>query len=348
MKSMNTIWIDLENSPHVLFFNPIIKELKHRGYKVVVTARNYAQVYDLAKLFKIEHKAIGRHFGKRKALKILGLLSRSFQLLIFVVHEKPDLAFNHGSRSQFLASKLMKIPCVTAIDYEHTKCLPLIRPTLNIMPQVLYEDLKNKKSRERFASYPGIKEDVYVQSYTPDNSVLNSLGVQNGCAIVTIRPPATEAHYHNKKSDDFFKTVVDFICNKNDTCTIIVPRTKKQDAAIRKMWPDLITNGRIIIPDQAVNGLDLIWYSDLVISGGGTMIREAAALNVPAYSFFQGKTGAVDQYLSDIGKLTLLANIEDVYTKINLTPRSRPDTPEHTDRIALDSIVDTVDSIMNP
>jgi hypothetical protein len=344
---MNKIWIDLENSPHVLFFNPLIKELKQRGYNVVVTARNYAQVCDLARLFNIEHQKIGRHFGKSKALKILGLLSRSFQLLIFVMREKPGLAFNHGSRSQFLTAKLMNISCVTAIDYEHTRCLPLVRPTLNIMPQVLYEDLKNNKSKERFASYPGIKEDVYVQSYAPDNSVLNSMGVQNGCAIVTIRPPATEAHYHNTKSDDFFKRVVDFVCGKNDTRTIIVPRTKKQDASIRKMWPDFITEGRIIIPDRAVNGLDLIWFSDLVISGGGTMIREAAALNVPAYSFFQGKTGAVDQYLSEIGKLTLLENIEDVYTKIKLTPRFRPDTPENAGRAALEIIVDTVDSMMN-
>jgi hypothetical protein len=113
------------------------------------------------------------------------------------------------------------------------------------------------------------------------------------------------------------------------------------------MWPDFITEGRIIIPDRAVTGLDLIWFSDLVISGGGTMLREAAALNVPAYSFFQGKTGAVDQYLSEIGKLTLLENIEDVYTKIKLTPRFRPDTPENAGRAALEIIVDTVDSMMN-
>lgn len=45
------IWIDLENSPHVLFFNPIIKELKRGGYKAVVTVRDYAQVIELADIF---------------------------------------------------------------------------------------------------------------------------------------------------------------------------------------------------------------------------------------------------------------------------------------------------------
>ena len=56
--------------------------------------------------------------------------------------------------------------------------------------------------------------------------------------------------------------------------------------------------GKLIIPDHVVGGLNLIWFSDLVISGGGTMNREAAALGVPVYSIFRGKIGAVDRYLS--------------------------------------------------
>jgi predicted glycosyltransferase len=346
LKKVKKIWIDLENSPHVLFFNPIIKMLKERGFSVVITARDYAQVYALADLFKIDYIRIGRHFGKNKMNKMFGLITRMLQLYLSISKEKPKLALNHYSRSQLLATKLLGIKCITAIDYEYTQRIPFVKPTLTIMPQVLYNNFE-RGGLNRIRGYPGIKEDVYVQSYIPDKSVLNSLGIQNGCAIVTIRPPATEAHYHNTKSDDFFKTIVDFICNKNEAYTIIVPRTKKQDAYIREMWPALITKGKILIPDQAVNGLDLIWYSDLVISGGGTMIREAAALNVPAYSFFQGKTGAVDQYLSEIGKLTLLENIEDVYTKIKLTPRVRPDTPEDTGRAALESIIEIVDSMIN-
>ena len=32
------IWIDLDNSPHVPFFTPIIEELEQRGYRVLLTA----------------------------------------------------------------------------------------------------------------------------------------------------------------------------------------------------------------------------------------------------------------------------------------------------------------------
>ena len=73
---------------------------------------------------------------------------------------------------------------------------------------------------------------------------------------------------------------------------VILPRNEiKQTAWIKSKWEKLCNEGKIIIPDHAVNGLDLIWNSDLVISGGGTMNREASALGVPVYSIFRGKLG---------------------------------------------------------
>src|SRR5207248_9198423 len=42
------IWVDLDNTPHVPFFIPIIRELRNRGHQVVVTARDAFQVCELA------------------------------------------------------------------------------------------------------------------------------------------------------------------------------------------------------------------------------------------------------------------------------------------------------------
>jgi hypothetical protein len=36
------IWIDLSNTPHVLFFEPIIRELEALGHVVAVTSRRFA------------------------------------------------------------------------------------------------------------------------------------------------------------------------------------------------------------------------------------------------------------------------------------------------------------------
>ena len=112
------IWIDLDNTPHVPFFAPIIKELESRGYSVTVTARDAYQVCEVADLFHMTYKRVGRHYGKNKALKVMGTCFRALQLRSVAAREKPDLAVSHGSRSQILASGLMRIPSLAIFDYE--------------------------------------------------------------------------------------------------------------------------------------------------------------------------------------------------------------------------------------
>lgn len=104
----------------------------------------------------------------------------------------------------------------------------------------------------------------------------------------------------------------------------------------------MVRNKKIVIPEHVVKGLDLIWASDLVVSGGGTMNREAAALGVPVYSIFRGKIGAIDQDLSDTERLTLIEKVEDVRSKIKLIKRNKSDIFIPRNRKALEQIVDII------
>ena len=58
------VWIDLDNSPHIPFFKPIIAQLEQRGYKVVLTARDCFQTCELADLAGFRYQRIGTHYGK--------------------------------------------------------------------------------------------------------------------------------------------------------------------------------------------------------------------------------------------------------------------------------------------
>jgi predicted glycosyltransferase len=69
--------------------------------------------------------------------------------------------------------------------------------------------------------------------------------------------------------------------------------------------------------------MNIIWNSDLVVSGGGTMNREAAAMGVPVYSIFRGPTGAVDRLLASQGRLVMLESAEQVRTKIQAVRRNK-------------------------
>jgi predicted glycosyltransferase len=340
-----TIWIDIDNSPHVPFFLPIIEELKNRGAEVVLTARDIYQVCELLEFFKLPCKVIGGHYGKNKVLKVLGNCMRAAQLIPTAAARRPTVALSHGSRAQILACKALGIPTIMMHDYEHSTKTGFVEPDWTFMPNVIPDGVMSKQSG-RTLKYPGLKEDVYVPRFRPDESVLDVLGISPNSLLVTLRPPATEAHYHNPEAEELFAETLRLLAETPNTRAVALPRNGKQGAELRKQWADLIARGSLIIPETPVDGLNLIWFSDLVVSGGGTMNREAAALGVPVYSVFRGKIGAVDKYLAENGRLTLLESVKDVRTKINLVRWNRPAKPENTNRPALQSIVDNIAAIL--
>lgn len=339
------VWIDLDNSPHVPFFLPIIRELQSRGIELVLTARDTYQVCDLIEYFCLPCKVIGRHYGKNKLLKVVGNCIRAAELLPLAIAQHPDLAISHGSRAQVLVCKPLGIPTLVMHDYEHSTKTGFIEPDWTLMPDVIPNGAMSKKTN-RVLKYPGLKEDVYIPEFRPDASILDQLGLDARDLIVTLRPPATEAHYHNPESEVLFNETVRFLAEQSHLRVVVLPRSARQDEQIRKDWADLISSGRVVIPGQAVNGLNLIWFSDLVISGGGTMNREAAALGVPVYSIFRGKIGAVDKYLSENGRLVLVENVDEVRTKIRLARWKRPERPNNGSATVLQSIVHNVVSIL--
>ena len=340
-RAKGKIWIDLDNSPHVPFFAPIIEELQKRNYSIVVTARDCFQVRELADLFHLNYKLVGRHSGKSKIRKVAGLCFRALQLIPTILRQKPVLAVSHCSRSQLIASAIWRIPSLVLGDYEFAKGSAFIRPTLHMCPDVIPNSAL-QFDFSRTLKYPGIKEDVYVSRFVPKPGIRPQLGLEEQDVMVTIRPPADDAHYHNSQTDKLFEAAVEFLSKKAEVKLVTLPRNEKQATCLRKRWPELFSNGKMRIPEEIVDGLNLIWNSDLVISAGGTMNREAAALGVPVYSIFRGKIGAVDRHLSKAGRLVLIEGCEDLGTKILLERRERPAKSPIRRTAALSCIVERI------
>lgn len=339
-----TIWIDLDNSPHVPFFVPIIDELRKRGHEVFVTARNSYQVCGLVEFHGVTCKVVGRHWGKHRVFKILGTFARAFQLIFIMMRHRVDLAVSHGSRAQLLCCKCLRIPNVTMYDYEFTAGLGSLKPDWVFMPQYVPVSAGPHQGNHLWR-YPGLKEDVYVPRFRPDSTVRARLGLGGEEIVVTMRPPATEAHYHNPESEKLFDAAITRLVKIPEVRIVLLPRSESQEKVARATWKQWIDNAKIVIPSQVLDGLNVIWYSDLVISGGGTMNREAAALGVPVYSVFRGRIGAVDQYLSDNGRLVLLQSPQDVMEKVVIERNRHGFEQLGTKREALPYIVEGIASI---
>ncbi len=339
------LWIDLDNSPHVPFFVPIIHELKRRGYPVLTTVRDCFQVCALADLHKLPYEKIGRHYGKIKFNKIAGLLIRAMQMVPTVLRERPRLAISHGSRSQLLVTKLLGIPSVVIFDYEFAKLSSLAKPHLAIAPDVIPDSLIPEYIAH-VAKYPGIKEDVYVPSFRYKDGLIEELGIEKSKIIVTVRPPATEAHYHRVESDVLFKAVIEWLVLRPGVVVVLLPRNDHQALVLRNSWRQFFIDRKLIIPDHVIDGLNLICSSDLVISGGGTMNREAAALGVPVYSIFRGKIGAVDNFLAEQGRLMLIESVKDIQSKILLSKRIKENAAFEGSCSALNKIVAAIEEMV--
>ena len=342
------IWIDLDNTPHVPFFAPVIQELERRGHEVVLTARDAFQVCELADQMGLSYRKIGRHYGGNPIMKVAGLFWRSGQLLPFYLHEKPDVALSHGSRAQTLLLNLLRVPTVLITDYEHSRTIPLASPKWVILPEALsHSELDfGEKHAMRARYYRGIKEDVYVPRLRPDPSVLAELGLPEDEIVVTVRPPANEAHYRNPESDVLFVEFMSRLSQTPGIRAVLLPRNDRQAQLLRASYPEWFSNNKTVIPPRAVDGLNLIWFSDLVVSGGGTMNREAAALGIPVYSIFGGMIGAVDRSLEQNGRLTLVGTPEEVRTKIPLSPRDKDGQPDSSPRPALLDIIGHLEAII--
>ncbi len=316
------IWIDLDNAPHAHFFAPLVHDLSLFGYEPVITLRAFGQTEGLAQSYGMNFSTIGTHGAHlSKAGRALETLSRAAQLVTFGIARRPVAALSHGSRSLTIAAAALGIPCMALYDYEHISAgvfHHLCRRVL--VPEIVLQACGASSTHACLIGYPGFKEEVYVHHFQPDGGVLEQLALDPARLIVTVRPPATWAHYHNDHSTTLFRALIEHLRTDSEAQVIVLARTAQQAGELTRDFQ--LDTPPFRLTSDAVDGLSLLCYSDAVFSGGGTMVREAALLGAAAYSTFAGKSGAVDRELERLGLLTMLRTPADV-AQLHLAKRSR-------------------------
>lgn len=336
------VWADIENAPQVLVLNPILKELERRGFAVQITARDFGQTFALLFLHGLHFNAVGHHAGRNMVRKSAELLSRSFRLWRMGRHRDFRVVVSCGARGSVLPARMLGIPLITLIDYEHIFAYPFIKWARRIMtPDVIAdEDLRRLGyDLSKVRKFPGLKEELYVFDFQPDRVSLEAAGMDFSRIVVALRPPATTAHYHSPKSEELFWAVLRHLLRQPEVQTVLLPRTSSQrEWVVENIEP----SENLLIPEEVLHGPNLLWHVDAMFGGGGTMNREAACLGVPTYSFFNGALGGVDRYLNERGKLVLLSDTSQV-ERIHFQkspPRGLP--PRDSSRRVLRSIVENV------
>jgi len=289
------IWVDITNSPHVLFFEPLIRMLKKEGAEFLVTARPYQQTIGLLKQKKLNYKIIGKHYGKSKFRKASGLFFRSFLLWKETIKQKNRISFSisHGSPYCSIASNFAGIHNLWTLDGDRPKHIIILSVKFAnkvIIPEIVPKEnyVKMGTKEEKIMQYPGLKEEVYLWDFKPNKRYFGEIGIETGKPIILMRPEASKAAYI--KETGFLIPLIKEL--KDDYFIIFIPRTPDQNVIYKRIF-----GNSIFIPREVLDGPNVIANSSLVISAGGTMNREAVVLGKKVISTFRGELRTVDEWL---------------------------------------------------
>jgi predicted glycosyltransferase len=292
------IWIDMINPSHPLFFRPLINELK-KNNSITITLRNRGETVQLAELFGLHGIIYGRDY-EDPVKKIFSFVSRTFSLSYSV--KRFDYTISFENPMSIFVSKLRGKKSILLLDndlkYKNGNIffqtleskIKLFANTI-IIPRACEETLKSHRSENKLKIYDGFKEDFYIADYHPDGSVLTKLPFQE---YIVIRGEASNSFYVNKKQSilpQLFK-----LFTKENINILFLPRDKGDFT-----YPE---TEKISILKEPINGLDLIYYSNAVLTGSGTMAREAACMGKTAISFYPSdELLSVDTQLIKEGKI---------------------------------------------
>jgi uncharacterized protein len=301
------VWIDITAPAHVLVFRPLLKLLRERGDEVEITSRDYAQTLQLLDLHGIQADVLGTHGGRSRLGKARALFSRLRALRHWAKSRSFDLALAHGSHELTMTARKFSIPSSTTFDYEFAWLqhqLGCRAATRVVVPDSIPPERLRRYDVEppKLVQYPGLKEEYYLADFQPDHSVLAGVGVDPDRVVVVVRTPPDVSLYH-RRSNPLFPQVLDHLGHQENVHAVVLPRTIEQRDYVRSL-----ALPSVLVPDRAVDAQSMIALADLVVSAGGTMNREAAALGVPVYTTYGGRLGGVDEALMRDGRLRPLTD----------------------------------------
>jgi hypothetical protein len=317
------VWIDITAPAHVLVFRPLVEIMRGRGDEVEITARDYAQTLELLELHGLEADAVmGRHAGRSRLQKARAMTHRLSELRKWARDRAFDVALAHGSHELTISARRLGVPSSTTFDYEFATLqhqLGCRAATRVVVPDAIPPDrLRPYGVRPpKLVQYPGLKEEYYLADFEPDRSLLERFGVDPARVLVVLRPPPDVSLYH-RHSNPLFPQTLEHLGRSDDVHAFVLPRTEEQREYVRGL-----ALPSVIVPDGAVDAQSLIALADLVVSAGGTMNREAAALGVPVYTTYGGRLGGVDEELIRDGRLKPLTDPR----ALELTKRDPAGTP---------------------
>jgi hypothetical protein len=296
-------WVDLASPSHPFFFKALTDSLSN--VRPTVTVREKTETVPLAREVGYEFVTLGRDY-ENPHLRKVGIPIRTAQLALRA--PRADVALSSRNAMCILAAKARGVPSIHFTDNDICAFVDGLKSeelyhrleaqaTHNVVPKAFQTEVLTDRGADPDSvhTYDGYKEDVYVADFEPDPSFLDEIPFDSGDFIV-VRPEALSATYVDADSS-LVPGILDGAVER-DVNVVYLPREETDRA-----FADGLPSDRVHVPEDALSGMELAWHARCVLTGSGTMAREAARMETPAVSFFPSTRISVDRALIDEGEI---------------------------------------------
>ncbi len=277
------IWLDALTPKQARLCSSIYKELKSKGLKILMTAREYAETLQILELEGVPYKPVGKYGGASKIEKLIAYATRAQALMNEVSGTRICALISLSSPSAVRVAFGLGIPTITLNDTPHAfhvgrLTLPLSTKVISPIAVPKKELIRLGAEEQAILQYDGVDEVAWIRSCEPNPEVLRNLGLKGEEPFVVMRPPEEKAAYLSNSFGQDVLDLIRFIVSRG-VKVVFFPRYLEQ-----RSLAEMIEG--VIVPKKALDTLSLYSYSVLIITGGGTMARESSMLGIPSISLF--------------------------------------------------------------
>ena len=344
------IWVDILTPKQLLFFNPLIQELKSRHHEVLSTSRHYREVELLALKKSFDLTFVGKHGGDLLLNKLNFSLERSRLLSDVVKGLDIDYAVSFSSPecARVAFGLGMKHFCVSDSPHADKVCRLTI-PLSDVLftPSVIPYSAWNQYgiTQDKIVIYDALDPAVWLKRRSQETIKKNYYDLDISKKTITLRLEESQAAYLLSSDKSYSRKLIDsLLLNFSDSEIFVLGRYSSQIDDIRKVY-----GSKIKLAKDVVDGTSLLSISDVFIGMGGTMTAEAALLGVPTISAFQGGSLYTEEYLIREGLLVKPESIEQIINTVGdlLHNPSLQSILQKRAKMVLENMEDPIEVIVN-
>ena len=347
---MRKVWIDIVAAKDVRYFKTLRDRASNMDF--FFTARKHAEIYGMLKMWKLKHKIIGSHGGPTLEGKLIASANRTFKLskLISNLEKRPDVFVSFSSPEGCRVAFGLRIPIICLNDTPHA--VHVARLTLPLADKVIVPAAIGKERfielgarEEAIIEFNGVDEVAWVKDFQPDTRVMEKLDLSPTDKIVVVRPEEAFAAYLTGKvkleDSPSIKIIERLLSWSGDAKIVVLPRYKEQKKVLVEKF-----RRKVKIPSKTIDALSLVAFSEVVLTGGGTLGREAALMGIPAISYFPGEQLDVNAFLIRRGFPLWEEKNPERAADIALEILSNPDSYKRDVSSLIEDLEDPIDVII--